>query len=103
VILLWVLIVKPNFSAAERQLGLLALADAPAASQQADSVTLFWFLIAAGELEASLSVERPEVGLTQVDLYHSPAADLCLVVSMCQTQVVLQPAESHPALSVCWT
>lgn len=79
------------------------MADERAASGQADSATSFWLLIAVDEPEAALSVERPEVGLTQVDLYHSLAVGLCLVVSMCQTLVVLRPDELHPALSVCWT
>jgi hypothetical protein len=103
VISLPLLVAKPNFSAAERQPGLPALADARAALRQADLVTSFWFLIAACELGTSLSVASPEVGLTQVDFHHSPAADLCLAASMCQTQVALREGESQPALSVCST
>lgn len=103
VILLALSLALPDFSAVERRSDLPALADARAALPQADLVSSFWFLIVAGAPEASLSVEKPVVGLTQVDLYHSLVVDLCLVASMCQTQVALLPVESHPALSVRWT
>jgi len=103
VILFPLLVAKPNFSAAERRSDLPALADEQAALPQADSVMPFWFLMEAGELEASLSVESPEAGLTQFDCYYSPAADLCLAASMCQTRVALRPVDSYLALSVRWT
>lgn len=94
---------EAGFSAAESRSDLPLLADERAALRQADSLTSFCYLIVAVEPEAALSIERPEAGLTQFGWYHSPAADWCSAVSMCQTQVASRPDESHLALSVCWT